>query len=155
MRKNIKTPVFCGQEPSFMFGLFDDEEQRAEDVAQAIRLAGNPINKNKKVFEVYFDGEIEEMIGFDVVCPIDGVVPKLKYGDKIECIAITPDDKEHDAIMYVGRRTLDYSNGRKILERGKMIPLHQSMEWSDIYCVVRLSSDKLKEWGGNLTEFKI
>ena len=52
MRKNIKTPVFCGQEPSFMFGLFDDEEQRAEDVAQAIRLAGNPINKNKTVFEV-------------------------------------------------------------------------------------------------------
>tara|TARA_R100000808_G_scaffold23964_1_gene54051 strand:- start:1643 stop:2092 length:450 start_codon:yes stop_codon:yes gene_type:complete len=149
MSKNIKTPVFCGQEPSFMFGLFDSEEERSDNTAQAQRLAGNPINKNKQGFEVYFDGEIEEMIGFDVVCHIDGVVPKLKYGDKIECIAITPDDKEHDAIMYVGRRRESEKKESRVYH------YHQSMEWSDIFCIVRLSSDELKEWGGNLTEFKI
>ena len=116
---NTNKPVFCGQEPSFMGGLFDTKEEYNKRTTQAQKLAKNPINENEDFFEIYFDGKLEEMIGFDIVCFVDGVMPKIKAGDKIECIAITPDDKKHDAIIHVSNK------GRT----------------NDLYCLVRLPDD--------------
>jgi hypothetical protein len=119
---NTNKPIFCGQEPSFMAGFFDTEEEHNKNTTQAQRLGKNPINENEDFFEIYFDGKLEQMIGFDIVCFVDGVMPKIKTGDKIECIAITPDDKKHDAVIYV-------------FTKGKTKNLH---------CLVRLPDDNIK-----------
>ena len=136
-------PVFCGQEPAFMAGAFETEEENLSRNAQAIRLSGNPIDDNKSTKSIYFDGELEMMIGFDIVSFIGGTLPKLVYGDKIECITITPDDKKHDAIIYVGRYT---SSSPWVT--GKHPIRH--------YCLIRLASDELDYFTaeGGEAEFK-
>ena len=130
-RMNSK-PVFCGQEPSFMLGIFDTEEEHSEKTSQAQRLGNNPINKNDEFFEIYFHGELEGMVGFDVVCFVDGTMPEINYGDAIECITITPDDKKHDAIIHVGRRK----------------------STKQLFCLVRTPNDKL-EIKTETVDFKI
>ena len=128
----MNTPVFCGQEPSFMGGSFDDEETYKERTTQAQRLSGNPVNKNKEFFSIYFHGELENMMGFDIVSFIDGTFPVIKDGDRVKCIAITPDDEKHDAITYVGKRVYD----------------------NLLYCLVLLASEELEgdeAEGGSVT----
>mgnify|MGYP003151610378 CR=1 FL=1 len=117
-------PVFCGQEPGFMGGAFDDEDTHKERTVQARKLAGNPIDKSDADFSIYFHGELEYMIGFDIVSFIDGTFPKIKYGDKIKSITYTPDGKKHDTIVYVG----EYKSGSP---------------WSGdkLYCIVLLASE--------------
>ena len=127
-------PIFCGQEPSFMGGAFDSEEEYLSRTTQAQRLAGKPVNNNEDHFPIYFDGELEMMIGFDIVSFVDGIMPEVKYGDRIECFAIAPDDKKYDAVVHVGR----YKSNKKL------------------YCLIRLKSDYLLnvEYEGGSVEFK-
>jgi hypothetical protein len=118
------TPIFCGQEPSFMGGALDTEEQHSDRTQQAQKLSGNPINKNKESFTIYFHGELESMMGFDIVSFVDGTFPKIKFGDRVKCIAITPDGKKHKAVTYVG---------------------HYKTDKHRLYCLVLLKSEKLTD----------
>ena len=108
-------PIFCGQEPSFMGGAFDSEEEYLSRTTQAQRLAGKPVNNN-------------------IVSFVDGIMPEVKYGDRIECFTVTPDDKKYDAVVHVGR----YKSNKKL------------------YCLIRLKSDELLdvEYEGGSVEFK-
>jgi hypothetical protein len=116
-----------------MGGAFDTEEEHNKRTTQAQRLGKNPINENEDFFCIYFDGRLEEMIGFDIVCFIDGTMPKIKYGDIIDCTVITPDDKEHDAIIIVCK-----SKMRK-----------------ELFCLVRLPIDVLMDTGEDLEVNKL
>ena len=130
----MNIPVFCGQEPSFMGGMFDDPTEYYHRTRQAQRLTGNPINNNDDHFAIYFHGELEDMMGFDIVSFVDGIMPKIKYGDRIKCIAITPDDIKHTSIIYVGR----YKHDKKL------------------YCLIKLENDPILnvEYEGGLVEFE-
>lgn len=120
----INKPVFCGQEPSFMGGAFDNEKTHDKNTTQAQALTVDPVNKNKDFFPCYFHGKLEDMMGFDIVSLVDGVLPKIKFGDKIKCIAITPDNKKHDAIMYVGERKWWWTE-------------------EQLYCLIMLKTEKM------------
>jgi len=79
------------------------------------------------VWDVWFDGKIEEYTGYDLVMQIGGFPKvKLNFYDKIKCMVIDKDNKKHDAIIYVG----------KCKHRG----LNEYK-----YSLIRLSSDKLTD----------
>jgi hypothetical protein len=107
--------VVCTEEPSFMGGIFDTEEMRKEAHSQASELVkkyggGKSHHKNPDFVSMYFHGKLENDMGFDLVNVVGGKMPQLKVGDEIKCIAVLPDNKEVDAVIYVGRRIKDDSN---------------------------------------------
>ena len=107
--------VVCTEEPSFMGGIFDTEEMRKEAHSQASELVkkyggGKSHHKNPDFVSMYFHGKLENDMGFDLVNVVGGKMPQLKVGDEIKCTAVLPDNKEVDAVIYVGRRIKDDSN---------------------------------------------
>ena len=107
--------VVCTEEPSFMGGIFDTEEMREEAHSQASKLVkkyggGKSHPKNPDFVSMYFHGKLEDDMCFDLVNVVGGKMPQLKVGDEIKCIAVLPDNKEVDAVIYVGRRIKDDSN---------------------------------------------
>ena len=82
--------IVTTSEPSFMGGMFDDEETKQETHSVALKLHNkykdsNPaVNENENIWGIYFDGELEDIMGFDIVTLVAGTVPKLKIGDKID-----------------------------------------------------------------------
>ena len=119
--------VVCTEEPSFMGGIFDTEEMREEAHSQASKLVkkyggGKNHPKNPDFVSMYFHGKLENDMGFDLVNVVGGKMPQLKVGDEIKCIAVLPDNKEVDAVIYVGRRIKDDSN--------------------NLYCLILYASEK-------------
>jgi hypothetical protein len=107
--------VVCTEAPSFMGGTFSTEEQQKETHSQASELAkkyggAKSHSKNPDFIKMYFHGKLEDDMGFDLVNAVGGKLPQLKVGDEIKCTAVLPDNKEADAIIYVGRRIKDDSN---------------------------------------------
>tara|TARA_Y100000310_G_scaffold324799_1_gene387137 strand:+ start:266 stop:766 length:501 start_codon:yes stop_codon:yes gene_type:complete len=146
-------PVFCGQAPGFMAGIFDTEDEFNERNTQANELVdsgqatGKPIDKNTDHFSIYFHGELEYMIGFDIVSFIDGTFPEIKYGDKIKSITYTPDGEKHNTIVYVGKYT---SNSPWSHEKTEYLN-------EKLYCLVLLASEKpdFKDMEGGTVIFNI
>ena len=99
--------IVTTSEPSFMGGMFDDEETTNETHNFALELHekykdSNPaVNNNKDLRSVYFDGELEDLMGFDIVTHVAGEIPEIKDGDKIPMTAITLKGKEINAVMSV------------------------------------------------------
>ncbi len=107
--------VVCTEEPSFMGGIFDTKEMREEAHSQASKLVkkyggGKSHPKNPDFVSMYFHGKLENDMGFDLVNVVGGKMPQLKVGDEIKCTAVLPDNKEVNAVIYVGRRIKDDSN---------------------------------------------
>ena len=123
--------ILCGEEPSFMGGVFDTKEMREESHSQAKRLAkkynSDSINhcKNPEISNIYFHGKLQDDMGFDLVNAVGGELPQLKVGDEIKCIAVLPDNKEVDATLYVGNR-----------------PNYYAGDNSGLYCLILYSSEK-------------
>ena len=90
-------------EPSIMGGMFD-EDGNAQSYARKLYEKykdSNPAVNNNEFFPVYFDGELEELMEFDIVKHVAGEIPEIKDGDKIPMTAITLKGKEIDAVMSV------------------------------------------------------
>ena len=135
--------ILCGEEPSFMGGLFSTEEMREESHSQAKRLAkkynSDAVNhcKNPEISNIYFHGKLENDMGFDLVNVVSGVIPQLQVGDELDCTAVLPDDvdydtgivleegKEVDAKIYVGNR-----------------PNYYTGDNSGLYCLILYPSEK-------------
>ena len=98
--------ILTTTEPSAFGGAFDDEETRKECASRTKIIFdkyndGNlPSNTNR--MSVYYQGELEDVMGYDIPCLINGAMPELQYGDIIPVKAITLDDKSYDAVMLVG-----------------------------------------------------
>ena len=98
--------ILTTTEPSAFGGAFDDEETRKECASRTKIISdkyndGNlPSNTNR--MSVYYQGELEDVMGYDIPCLINGAMPELQYGDIIPVKAITLDDKSYDAVMLVG-----------------------------------------------------
>ena len=99
--------ILTTTDPSFFGGIFDDEETRKERTNRTKIISdkynnGNlPSNTNK--MSVYYQGELEDVMGYDIPCLINGEMPELQYGDIIPVTAITLNDKSYDAVMLVGQ----------------------------------------------------
>jgi len=95
--------IVTTMEPSFMGGMFD-EDGNAQSYALKLHKKykdSNPAINNNEFFSVYFDGELEELMGFDIVRHVAGEIPEIKDGDKIPMTAITLKGKEINAVMSV------------------------------------------------------
>lgn len=92
-------PVFCTEEPSFMGGAFEGDEVRS----QAIRLRKSP-KVAHRIDSIYFDGTLENLLGYDIVNFIDGEIPHLLHGAVVPCSVITPSDAELDALIVARRK---------------------------------------------------
>ena len=119
--------VVCTEAPSFMGGVFDTKESKEEAHSQAQQLSkkyGGCKSHHKKpeIDGIYFHGKLWDDMCFDLVNAVGGELPQLKVGDEIKCTAVLPDNKEVDAIIYVGRRIKDDSNS--------------------LYCLILYSSEK-------------
>lgn len=103
-------PVFCPQEPSFMAGAFNDEETEERVKSQAARLSkeidGNPNNLATNNLSCYLHGTIENLCQYDIPVLIDGTIPKIKYGNIVECLVYDKQDIVHDCFLVVGKRVL-------------------------------------------------
>ena len=98
--------ILTTTEPSAFGGAFDDEETRKE-CASSTKIIFNKYNdgnlpSNTNRMSVYYQGELEDLMGYDIPCLINGAMPELQYGDIIPVKAITLDDKSYDAVMLVG-----------------------------------------------------
>ena len=98
--------ILTTTEPSAFGGAFDDEETRKE-CASRTKIIFNKYNdgnlpSNTNRMSVYYQGELEDVMGYDIPCLINGAMPELQYGDIIPVKAITLDDKSYDAVMLVG-----------------------------------------------------
>ena len=100
-------PVFCGQEPSFMGGAFNTEEDEERVKSQAVRLSkeidGNPVNLSNNVWNVFLHGKIENLCEYDIPVLIDGTVPDVQYGNIVECIVYDIKDRPLDCYIVVGK----------------------------------------------------
>ena len=97
--------ILTTTEPSAFGGAFDDEETRKE-CASRTKIIFNKYNdgnlpSNTNRMSVYYQGELEDVMGYDIPCLINGAMPELQYGDIIPVKAITLDDKSYDAVMLV------------------------------------------------------
>ena len=98
--------ILTTTEPSAFGGAFDDEETRKE-CASRTKIIFNKYNdgnlpSNTNRMSVYYQGELEDVMGYDIPCLINGAMPELQYGDIIPVKAITLDDKSYDSVMLVG-----------------------------------------------------
>ena len=98
--------ILTTTEPSAFGGAFDDKETRKE-CASRTKIIFNKYNdgnlpSNTNRMSVYYQGELEDVMGYDIPCLINGAMPELQYGDIIPVKAITLDDKSYDAVMLVG-----------------------------------------------------
>ena len=98
--------ILTTTEPSAFGGAFDNEETRKE-CASRTKIIFNKYNdgnlpSNTNRMSVYYQGELEDVMGYDIPCLINGAMPELQYGDIIPVKAITLDDKSYDAVMLVG-----------------------------------------------------
>ena len=98
--------ILTTTEPSAFGGAFDDEETRKE-CASRTKIIFNKYNdgnlpSNTNRMSVYYQGELEDVMGYDIPCLINAEIPELQYGDIIPVKAITLDDKSYDAVMLVG-----------------------------------------------------
>ena len=141
-------PQVTTTEPMFLGGVIssDTELQEAKKFAKSIynknKEKGNePINPNK-FFSCYFDGELEGMMGFDIVAHVGGEFPLINDGDIIPVDAVIyGKDQIVDAIMLVGR----YIN----MER--LYALVMTIEDAEMF----LSEGKLESEMGGVTFSKL
>lgn len=104
MRKDI---ILTTSEPSFMCGIFDNEETRKENHSRTTTIykkynTAKTKNLNTRPMSIYFDGDLESQMGYDVPTLIEGTIPELKDGDITSVIAVTLEDKVINAVMLTG-----------------------------------------------------
>ena len=99
--------ILTTSEPSFMGGVFDSKGIHKETHSKTATIADKhnngkiPCNPNRYL-SIYYDGELEDAMGYDIPCLINGSVPELENGDILPVKTVTLDDKEIDAVMLVG-----------------------------------------------------
>tara|TARA_Y100000310_G_scaffold324984_1_gene387691 strand:- start:285 stop:725 length:441 start_codon:yes stop_codon:yes gene_type:complete len=99
--------ILTTSEVSFMGGFFDDNEayehahKRTAIIAKKHGNGDPPCNPNHHL-SIYYDGKLENEMGYDIPCLISGTVPELKDGDILPVNTVTLDDKKFDAVMLVG-----------------------------------------------------
>ncbi|MAH43956.1 hypothetical protein CL614_09635 [archaeon] len=97
MNKNIMVTT---TEPHSMFGS-NSNLDTIKSISKKLCENNVPINKNK-YFSCYFHGELEDIMGFDIVNHIGGELPIIKYGDMIAIKSVTMKGKIIDSMMVVG-----------------------------------------------------
>ena len=124
--------IVCTEVASFMGGAFDTKEMSEKSHSQAFQLSkkyGGVTNNNKtKISGIYFHGDLWEDMGYDLVNAVGGIIPQLKVGDEIECIAVLPNNKEVNAILHVGNR-----------------PNYYEGDNSGLYCLIMYPKDKINK----------
>ena len=99
--------ILTTSEASFMGGFFDDDKEyehthkRTAIIAEKHGNGEPPCNPNRSL-SIYYDGELENEMGYDIPCLISGTVPELKNGDILPVNTVTLEDKKFDAVMLVG-----------------------------------------------------
>ena len=123
-------------QPMFLGGVVasDEELQEAEEFARSMynknkQNGDAPVNPNE-FFSCYFAGELESMMGFDIVAHIGGDLPPVHDGDIIPVDAVVyGKDKVVDAVMLVGRYinmerlyalVMTIDDAEKFLSKGKL-----------------------------------
>jgi len=139
-------PQLTTTQPMFFGGAFasDEEQQEAEMFVESIYIKnkqdGNEAVNPNEFFSCYFDGELEHMMGFDIVKQVGGELPQINDGDIIPVDAVVyGKDEIVDAVMLVGIY--------KYMTPKRLYALVMTIEDAEIF----LSEGKLESEMGGVT----